>query len=100
MTRLLLSCLVLVGCVAHSPTDPKAWEIRYVHDPIRVSPETLCGRTTCHSQGITRVKGVTDPHTRTITIWDQAEPEVLAWELCNAERFDRLGILEDRGCTS
>jgi hypothetical protein len=71
-----------------------------VDQAIVVGDRVMCGDQTCHARGIYKRTSVLDPATRTILIVKGSSATILAWELCNAARYDATGVLADKGCES
>jgi hypothetical protein len=106
--------LCVVACSSGTPTSPPrlelpvavqarwpgctlaGWTLTGMAEPFTPPPGTWCGVTVCTGP----VRGLTNTRTRQITVW-QSDPhvaQVLAWEGCNACRWEITGQLMDRGC--
>lgn len=72
------------------------WTLTGMAEPFTPPPWTWCGVTYCTGP----VRGLTNTRTRQIIVW-QGDPhleQVLAWEGCNACRWEATGVLKDGGC--
>lgn len=72
------------------------WTMVGVSEPFIPPRGALCGATPCTG----RVRGHTDPHARQIRVWthDPHLVQVIAWEGCNACRWEQTRVLRDGGC--
>ena len=113
MSRVLALCL-LAACGASSSTRATAmeipgetqarwpgctldgWTLELVPEPFTPPAWTWCGVTYCTGP----VRGYTNTTQQMIRVWsgDPAVAQVLAWEACNACRWEQTGQLQDTGC--
>ena len=72
------------------------WTLQGQATPFTPPAGTWCGSTACTGP----VRGYTNPGHRRIVVWerDPALVAVLAWEGCNACRWETTGELRDVGC--
>jgi hypothetical protein len=72
------------------------WTLDLVPEPFTPPPWTWCGVTYCTGP----VRGYTNTTQKRIRVWagDPHAAEVLAWEACNACRWEATRELRDVGC--
>jgi hypothetical protein len=72
------------------------WTLEAVPEPFTPPKWTWCGTTYCTG----KVRGSANTTQKRIEVWagDPHLTQVVAWELCNACRWEATRILADRGC--